>query len=164
MAVWAVPLVSSLDVLTSSKATYDSAKDPLLNTQKYLSALHTEIPEGEQNWVNREGRKAEMGAKDTTWSSVWVSGEGRNQVLACTLLSPEEQKGRENILAWVVSTYCCWTQWQGQPLSTEVQPQLSGSRCCQAEKQSHGTWPPTLTLPEIPVGPRKSYSSECRGL
>ena len=62
------------------------------------------------------------------------SGEG---------VSPKDEKGRINTPAWVVSTYCGWTQGQslqGQRLNTKMQ-QLTITR--------QNTKSPLFTIPEL---------------
>lgn len=99
MAAWEVPLVSPHEV---SKFEQDF----LLNTQTSEKSVR-ETSEGGQlgeNW--EEGReKNQEGTIDLAQSSLWVSGEGRNQVVNGTPFNQEELRSQwAFLLEWSVCT------------------------------------------------------------
>lgn len=104
----------------------------MLNTQTHLRDPLIELYKvGEWEQAGGEKRETVRWAMDAALQPGVHSGaeprDERNQVVAGTPFSREEQRGSLGILAGVGSTHCGWAQWPGQGQSTEVQLLLSGS-------------------------------------
>lgn len=134
------PLISPLEV--TSQITI-LQKRTLCSTHKHvweiLALKQVEELGVEGRHERRKGRRAPMKGIN----SLRVSGEGKNQVQHALSMALRSQE-----LEQTFSTYCSWTSDRGRENTEEWQ--LWSSSCYrQAEKQSHGSWPPLLTLPEL---------------
>lgn len=107
----------------------------------------------------REKGRAELGARDTVWSSQWVLGK-KNQVAVSTLCSPEEQRGESAFLPeWSACAVAEPSDW------SRARTQKCGSCDLADVIIRQKTKPLSLTaalmLPELAVGHRRSCGSEC---
>lgn len=146
------PLISPPEVTTSWTAIIQRSI-PITTNMSQRSFIET--AEGGRIRVNREGgqgRRAEMGATDASWSSLW-SWERGGFRLQCTLCGPEHSCLSGHII-WLNPVIGAETS--GQRPNTEVQQLWSNNTPCQAEKAKPQSLAASPHPPRASCGPQKN--------